>query len=138
MHRLGRGTSGLLLFARTRDARRKVAAAWRAGMVEKTYRALVVGDLDKTVHRMAVGTGAITRLPEMHDLGADVILATDDGNSWTRDGLWSLGMDVPVIFVAHGVSEIPGMMAMVEYLRGQFPDVPATHIAPEYPWTVVG
>ena len=43
MHRLGRGTSGLLLFARTREARRAVAAEWRAGRVEKTYRALVSG-----------------------------------------------------------------------------------------------
>ncbi len=100
--------------------------------------ALVVGDPDKVVHRMAVGTGAITRLPEMYDLGADVILATDDGNSWTRDGLWALGMGVPVIFVAHGMGEIPAMMAMVDYLKEIFPDVPATHIAPEYPWTVLG
>jgi len=43
MHRLGRGTSGLLLFARTAEARRFVAAEWRAGRVEKTYRALVGG-----------------------------------------------------------------------------------------------
>jgi 23S rRNA pseudouridine1911/1915/1917 synthase len=43
VHRLGRGTSGLLLFARTPDARRNVAAAWREGRVEKTYRALVAG-----------------------------------------------------------------------------------------------
>jgi 23S rRNA pseudouridine1911/1915/1917 synthase len=43
MHRLGRGTSGLLLFARTEEARRAVAAAWRAGRVEKEYRALVAG-----------------------------------------------------------------------------------------------
>ena len=43
MHRLGRGTSGLLLFARTQAARRAVAAEWRAGRVEKEYRALVSG-----------------------------------------------------------------------------------------------
>jgi len=43
MHRLGRGTSGLLLFARTVEARRFVAAEWRSGRVEKTYRALVSG-----------------------------------------------------------------------------------------------
>jgi 23S rRNA pseudouridine1911/1915/1917 synthase len=43
LHRLGRGTSGLLLFARTPEARRAVSAAWRAGRVEKTYRALVSG-----------------------------------------------------------------------------------------------
>jgi 23S rRNA pseudouridine1911/1915/1917 synthase len=43
MHRLGRGTSGLLLFARTEAARRAVAAEWRAGRVERHYRALVSG-----------------------------------------------------------------------------------------------
>jgi hypothetical protein len=43
MHRLGRGTSGVLLLARTPAARRGVAAAWREGRVEKTYRALVQG-----------------------------------------------------------------------------------------------
>jgi 23S rRNA pseudouridine1911/1915/1917 synthase len=43
MHRLGRGTSGLVLFARTEAARRHVAAEWRAGRVEKTYRALAAG-----------------------------------------------------------------------------------------------
>jgi 23S rRNA pseudouridine1911/1915/1917 synthase len=43
MHRLGRGTSGLLLFARTEAARRAVSAAWRAGGVEKMYRALLSG-----------------------------------------------------------------------------------------------
>lgn len=43
MHRLGRGTSGIVLFARTAAARGAVSAAWRAGRVEKTYRALVQG-----------------------------------------------------------------------------------------------
>jgi 23S rRNA pseudouridine1911/1915/1917 synthase len=43
MHRLGRGTSGLVLFARTDAARGAVAAEWRAGRVEKEYRALVKG-----------------------------------------------------------------------------------------------
>ncbi len=43
MHRLGRGTSGLLLFARTPEARRGVAESWRKGGVEKIYRALVTG-----------------------------------------------------------------------------------------------
>ncbi len=43
LHRLGRGTSGLMLFARTPQARSGVSAAWREGRVEKTYRALVTG-----------------------------------------------------------------------------------------------
>lgn len=43
MHRLGRGTSGLLLFTLTPEARSALGAAWRAGQVEKAYRALVSG-----------------------------------------------------------------------------------------------
>jgi 23S rRNA pseudouridine1911/1915/1917 synthase len=42
VHRLGRGTSGLVLLARTKAARRAVTKAWREGRVEKSYRALVV------------------------------------------------------------------------------------------------
>jgi 23S rRNA pseudouridine1911/1915/1917 synthase len=43
VHRLGRGTSGLVLFARTDGARRALAALWRTGQVRKEYRALVRG-----------------------------------------------------------------------------------------------
>lgn len=43
MHRLGRDTSGLVLFARTAEARGKIQAAWRGHEVEKTYRALASG-----------------------------------------------------------------------------------------------
>lgn len=43
MHRLGRGTSGVVVFARTLQARRSLQAAWREGGVRKRYRALASG-----------------------------------------------------------------------------------------------
>lgn len=43
MHRLGRDTSGVVLFARTAAAASLVQAAFRQRRVEKTYRALVSG-----------------------------------------------------------------------------------------------
>ena len=43
MHRLGRGTSGLVVFASTPAARSAVQAVWRRREVEKIYRARVVG-----------------------------------------------------------------------------------------------
>lgn len=43
LHRLGRGTSGLVLFALTPLARSRVSAAWRTARVEKVYRALAAG-----------------------------------------------------------------------------------------------
>jgi 23S rRNA pseudouridine1911/1915/1917 synthase len=60
MHRLGRGTSGVLLFARTPAARRAVSAAWRTGGVEKVYRALVSG------------------VPERRDFGVDTSIGLVD------------------------------------------------------------
>ena len=43
LHRLGRYTSGLVLFARNRGAASVLARAWRDHDVKKTYRALGVG-----------------------------------------------------------------------------------------------
>ncbi len=43
MHRLGRATSGLVLFARTRAAASSLGKSWSAGTVEKRYRALASG-----------------------------------------------------------------------------------------------
>jgi 23S rRNA pseudouridine1911/1915/1917 synthase len=40
LHRLGRFTSGIVLFARTRQAASRLARAWRDRDVRKTYRAL--------------------------------------------------------------------------------------------------
>jgi len=42
-HRLGRGTSGLVLFARTRAVAAALAEAWRGEGVRKMYRALAAG-----------------------------------------------------------------------------------------------
>ena len=43
MHRLGRGTSGLVLFARTHEAAAALQTAWRDHRIEKRYRALGAG-----------------------------------------------------------------------------------------------
>jgi 23S rRNA pseudouridine1911/1915/1917 synthase len=43
LHRLGRGTSGLVLFARTEEARRELSRAWRDHDLRKVYRAWVTG-----------------------------------------------------------------------------------------------
>jgi 23S rRNA pseudouridine1911/1915/1917 synthase len=43
LHRLGRGTSGLVLFSRNRQSASRLARAWREHAVRKTYRALGLG-----------------------------------------------------------------------------------------------
>ncbi|MGC9319552.1 MAG: Nif3-like dinuclear metal center hexameric protein, partial [Armatimonadota bacterium] len=98
--------------------------------------ALVAGDGSRFVHRMVIGTGAITRLTEMMALEPDCILATDDGVNWTRDVLYAQGMDAPLIVVSHPASELPGMMRLADHLAERFPDVPARYVPVEYPRTI--
>jgi 23S rRNA pseudouridine1911/1915/1917 synthase len=68
LHRLGRGTSGLTLFGRTAQSRRAVAAAWREGQVEKTYRALVSGVPDAPAFSVDTRIGPVPhpRLGEVY------------------------------------------------------------------------
>jgi 23S rRNA pseudouridine1911/1915/1917 synthase len=67
-HRLGRGTSGLVLFARTASARGVLAAAWRERRVEKVYRALVEGIPDQTERTIDAPIGPVPhpRLGRVH------------------------------------------------------------------------
>ncbi len=60
LHRLGRGTSGVVLFARTDLARLRLSRSWAAGAVDKRYRALASGD---PVWSSRVVTDPIGRVP---------------------------------------------------------------------------
>ena len=91
MHRLGRGTSGVLLFARTATARRAVSASWRSGGVEKVYRALVSGVPERREFTVEAPIGLVDhpRLGRLHAASAGGkaavshvrILAVRDGNA---------------------------------------------------------
>ena len=93
----------------------------------------VIGDPQKRVSRLAVGTGAITRLPAMHALGADLLLATDDGFHTTYCGLWALDLDIPVLVVSHATAELPGMMALADYVRREFRGVDVVYLPCGFP-----
>ena len=75
MHRLGRGTSGIVLFALTSHASRAVARAWRERRVTKVYRAVVEGSPEKDVFVVDTRIG---RVP--HPLLGTVHAARPDGS----------------------------------------------------------
>ncbi len=58
-HRLGRATSGLVLFARTRAAAAALARAWRDDAVIKTYRALASGTPSWTSREITTPIGPV-------------------------------------------------------------------------------
>jgi len=74
MHRLGRWTSGLVLFALTQAARVGVAEQWRLTEVTKRYRALAHGRAASRQFEVTVPIGTVH-----HPLLGTVHAATTDG-----------------------------------------------------------
>lgn len=68
LHRLGRATSGLVLFARTKEAAACLSKSWRAAEVEKRYRALATGLAAQEHYDIAVPIGLVPhpRLSAVH------------------------------------------------------------------------
>ena len=75
-HRLGRGTSGLVLFARTPAAAAALGRAWRTHAVSKVYRALVSGSPPWTALEITTPIG-----PVPHALLGSVHAASPDGRA---------------------------------------------------------
>ena len=63
VHRLGRWTSGVVLFARSHEARAPLAEAWRSGDVEKRYRALATGRAESEEFEVRVPIGPVPHPP---------------------------------------------------------------------------
>src|SRR2546425_10377797 len=73
VHRLDRDTSGIVLFAATRAAHRALNAAFESRRAEKTYLALVRGDLAKAERvdlRLADSRAGRVRIAKENEKGA--------------------------------------------------------------------
>jgi 23S rRNA pseudouridine1911/1915/1917 synthase len=68
LHRLGRGTSGLVLFARTEEAASRLTGAWREHEVNKTYLALAAGVAERPRYEIDTRIGPVPhpRLGTVH------------------------------------------------------------------------
>jgi 23S rRNA pseudouridine1911/1915/1917 synthase len=69
MHRLGRGTSGVVLFARTPETRSAMQDAWRKRRVRKIYRALVSGRIASNELAIDIPIGRVPH-PRLGDVFA--------------------------------------------------------------------
>jgi 23S rRNA pseudouridine1911/1915/1917 synthase len=59
VHRLGRATSGIVLFAKTAQAAAKLTADWNTARVQKTYRALTQGVSEQDAHEIVTLIGLV-------------------------------------------------------------------------------
>jgi len=73
LHRLGRGTSGVVLFSRTVESAKRLSALFRNRRVEKTYLAVVSGDMPDTLE-ITTPIGRVS-----HPLLGDVFAAHPGG-----------------------------------------------------------
>ena len=97
----------------------------------------MVGDPDTKVSKVGIGCGAITHYLKMLDLGADVLIGTDDGMRYWYSGAWALDSGTPLIVVNHATAEEPGLKNMAGYIGRQFPDTKTVFIPQGCMFTVV-
>jgi len=73
IHRLGRGTSGIVIFARSQLARRQLSADLRTGDLRKTYRALATGSPTEDQFTVEAPIGQIPYAPlgQVHAVSPD-------------------------------------------------------------------
>jgi 23S rRNA pseudouridine1911/1915/1917 synthase len=77
VHRIDLPTSGLLVFARTRDANKKLGDAFKVHDIEREYRAVAIGEVTaKTIDRPVDGKRAVTHIAVVEALaGATLVSA---------------------------------------------------------------
>ena len=59
VHRLGRGTSGIVLFAKSAEAAAALGAQWNTASVQKIYRALAQGLAEREVYEIVTPIGLV-------------------------------------------------------------------------------
>jgi putative NIF3 family GTP cyclohydrolase 1 type 2 len=118
-------TEGLLASEIAQTIAAKIASLGQNSVV-------IFGDPNRRIERLAIGTGAITQLPSMHELGADACLITDDGMNFWTGGHWSVDLDLPLVVVNHAISELPGMRNLARYLQDLYPSTPVEYFPINY------
>jgi hypothetical protein len=117
------------------DVARQVARATKPLGQEAVQ---LIGAAGQPVNRAAIGTGAITPMFHMIATGnADIVICSDDGFVYWRDGPMAADMDVPVVIAHHGCTEVPGMKLLADHLKRKFAEIPVKFISQECMYTLV-
>lgn len=76
VHRIDLPTSGLLVFARTRDANKKLGDAFKVHDVDREYRAVAIGEVvTQTIDRPVDGKRAVTHIEAVEQLAGATLIA---------------------------------------------------------------
>lgn len=92
----------------------------------------VIGDTNRMVHSLGIGTGACTDCFMMAEHGADACIVSDDGVRNWAEVQWAMDNNILLFVVNHMTSEMPGMYGMQEYLSERFPKLTSKVYPVEY------
>ena len=98
----------------------------------------VVGNLEKPVSKIGVGTGCVCNVPVYMEMGCDCCIVCDDGTAYWRHIQYAEDIGVPVICVNHGTSEEPGMVTLTRYINEHIEGVTAEHLPQGCRFQLVG
>lgn len=99
----------------------------------------LIGEGERSVETVCVGTGAISPYLELvARFQPDLVVCSDDGMDYWRDGAYAVDGGPPIVVVHHGVTEEPGVARLAEQLRAGFPGTPIHHIEQRCMYEFVG
>ncbi|MDR1948618.1 MAG: RNA pseudouridine synthase [Spirochaetaceae bacterium] len=87
VHRLDRDTSGVMIFAKSEPVKRKLMGNWDELVKERSYLALVEGELPSSAHPLTKGDSGVIDAPLGEDRGGRVVVRPEGRRAITR---WKL------------------------------------------------
>jgi len=97
----------------------------------------VLGDLNQLVKSCGIGTGAATDVFSLVRENAECVVLSDDGSTNWIAGQYCLDYHIPLILVHHSISEIPGVIKIVDYVKNEFNDVMIEYLNEGYNYHTV-
>lgn len=87
----------------------------------------ILGNPEKQIARLTIGTGAATSIYDMMKYAPDAMVVAEDGIRTYCEGQLALDLDIPLILVNHAACEHPGILQLRTFLQKQFPEVSFTY-----------
>ena len=94
----------------------------------RTVDRIIIGDPDRLISSVGIGTGCICDPMEFADLKPDVFIAIDDVvRTWIQTAFAS-DTGHPLIVVNHGTTEEMGMRMLNHLIKQKFPEIETFHL----------
>ncbi len=98
----------------------------------------VIGDGDRLVSRIGIGTGCLCDVRVNRAMGCDCSIVCDDGSRYWGEIQNAIDTGHPIIRVGHGTAEEAGMRSLTDYVNRELPGLRAELLPHPSPYRLVG